>query len=74
MGCKSSFIEGFEKRANALVNAVKRVKTPLMVAGGVGLAGYAAGKVVQNTEDPEQAQLRKLRKMNALPYQGQQNE
>ena len=72
MGCESSFIKGFEKRANAVVDMIKRVRKPLMVGAGVAGVGYGAGKFIQKTEDPEQAQLRSLRKMKALPYQGAQ--
>ena len=72
MGHKSSFVDGFEKRANAFVDAIKRAKTPAIVGAGLAGAAYGGAKLLQKAEDPEQAQMRKLRKMKVLPYQGQQ--
>jgi hypothetical protein len=65
MGRKNSFLEGFNKKASF----VQKAKRLVGGAAAVGLAGYGAGKFIQKSEDPEQAKLRQLRKMKALPYQ-----
>lgn len=69
MGRETSFIEGFLKQANFAMKIVNKVKKPLIAGAVLGGTAYGAGKLVQKTEDPEQAKLRQLRKQQALPYQ-----
>jgi hypothetical protein len=69
VGRETSFIEGFIKQANFALRAWNKVKKPLAIGAMAGGASYGVGKVIQGTEDPEQARLRQLRKQKALPYQ-----
>lgn len=69
MGRKTAFIEGFLKQAGFALKVMSKIKKPLIAAGVAGAATYGAGKLIQKTEDPEQAKLRQLRKQKALPYQ-----
>lgn len=69
MGHKDAFIEGFLKQAGFALKVINKVKKPLIAGAAIGGATYGAGKLVQGTEDPEQAKLRQLRKQKVLPYQ-----
>lgn len=65
MGREGSFLKGFYKQAGVFHTA----KRLALATGLVGGASYVASKALQKAEDPEQARLRQLRKMKALPYQ-----